>query len=231
MCTFGGPSSTEEMIAGQESSLASTLRGNYNTVFGEQQDTMKALDSQLRQIRTGQTGLGFSAAEQSVREAQIINQGGANARNAAQAAQDFGAGKTFNGSTDSSGLARQSGINQQIRETAQSQAETQTANQLTNLTAENYGQGRENAARSAAGLATLAGLENPNPAASAAGSELGAAFGSAEKIQQAKIAETQGAIGLATSIGMDAATFGAGTLAGNQGFDLQGGLSALSGRG
>lgn len=230
MCTFGGPSSSEQTIAGQESSLGETLRGNYNTVFGEDQATLQALNSQLSQIRTGQTGLGFSAAEQSAREGQIINQGAANARNATQAAQDFGAGKTFNGSTDSSGLARTSGINQQIRETAQSQAETQTAGALTNLTAENYGQGRANADRSAAGLATLAGLENPNPVASAAGSELGSAFGSAKSIQDQKIAETQGAIGLATSIGLDAATFGAGALGGG-GFDMAGGLQALTGKG
>jgi hypothetical protein len=229
-----GPSSEEETISGEQSNLASTLKANYNTVFGEQQQTMDQLNSTLNKISTGQTGLGFSAAEDAARQSQIINQGAASARNATQAAQDFAAGHTFNGSTDSSGLARESGINQQIRETAQSQADTNTANQLTKLTAANYDQGRANVDRTAAGLATLAQIQNPNPVAGAAGSELNSAFGSADKINQennAVEADIAGAVTGAAKTGLSFASGGLSNLGPGSGVGdfFTGGLNALAG--
>jgi hypothetical protein len=229
-----GPSPEEETISGEQSSLASTLRGNYNTVFGEQQQTMDQLNSTLNKISTGDTGLGFSAAEDAARQSQIINQGAANARNATQAAEDFSAGKTFNGSTDSSGLARTGGIAQQVRETAQSQADTNTANQLTKLTAANYDQGRANVDRTAAGLATLAQIQNPNPVAGAAGSELNSAFGSADKINQennAVEADIAGAVTGAAKTGLSFASGGLSNLGPGSGVGdfFSGGLNALAG--
>ena len=138
--------------------------------------------------------------------------------------------KVFAGQQDTSGLARASAIRQQLTGEAESAAETQKSNALENLTAQNYGVGRSNAVTMAGGLETLAGIENPTPYAGAAINENQASFGQAKDIQQQQAQKEAAIAGAITTGAMDAATFGAGALAGNQGFDLQGGLAALSGQ-
>ena len=208
MCDFGGPSGAEEGAQGQIADFSRTLNANYQTIFGEQQGTIGRLNSVLSQIQSGETGPGFGGAENAALISKIQNEGAAQARNVTQAVQDRTAGQVFNGMTDSSGLARTSAINKQIQEQAASAAATSTAQQLAAETAANYGQGRRNAETTASGLASLAGLENPNAAAGATIEANKQAFDQADKIQQEKVAQTQGIIGAVTGAGLEALTGG-----------------------
>lgn len=225
-----GPTDEEKGLQASSDSFAKTLQGAYGTLFSQQQDTLKNLNSRLNQIGSGTTGPGFGAEELAARTSQIVNESGANARNVEQAEANQSAGQIFGGEQDSSGLARASAIRTQLTGEAESRAENAKSAALNNLTAENYATGRNNAITMAGGLETLAGIENPTPYAGAAINENQASFGQAKDIQQQQAQEDAAIAGGITSAAMDAATFGAGALAGNQGFDLQGGLAALSGQ-
>lgn len=197
MCDFGGPSGAEEGAQGQIADFSKTLDANYQTIFGEQQATVGRLQSVLSQIQSGETGPGFGGAENAALISQIQNQGAAAARDTAQAVIDRSAGRVFNGQTDTSGLARTSAINKQIQEEAASKAATATAGALSAETAANYAQGRKNAETTASGLSTLAGIENPNAAASSTIEANKVSFDQAAKIQQQKQQATQMVGGIA----------------------------------
>jgi hypothetical protein len=180
-------------------------------MFSQQQDTLAQLNSEIQQIKTGTTGPGFSAPELAAKTSQIETGAAAGARNAQQAAQNQGAGQTF-GDT-ASGL--QSGIRKQIAGQIASNATTNEANQLTNLTAENYAQGRANAAATMGGLSTIAGIENPLGYAGAASGATQAGFDEANKINEQEIAKAQAVTGLITgglSTGLKFLTGGLGNL-------------------
>ena len=162
---FGGGGATQAEIGqqAQTSALSNTLSANYATNYGEQQDTLKMLNSQIQRIESGQTGPGMGGAELDARRSEIINQTAAQARNVAQQTRDFGAGRVFaagaqgGGGTDSSGLARANAINKQLTEEAGSSAENLKSSELNKLTAEDYALGRTNAATAAGGLEALSG--------------------------------------------------------------------------
>jgi hypothetical protein len=154
---FGGADSEQKGLEAQASGLSRSLQANYGTEFADQQDALKMLNSTIQRISSGQTGPGFGADELAARTGQIVNQSGANARNVEQAEANQSAGQIFGGQQDSSGLARASAVRQQLTGEAESAAETQKSNALENLTAQNYQQGRVNAAQTAGGLEALAG--------------------------------------------------------------------------
>lgn len=218
MCNmFGGPSSEEERLQAESSSLSRSLAANYQKEFSQQQDALARLNVQIGKISNGDTGLGFSAQEDSARRGQIESNAGAEARNITQAVQDQGAGQVFNGQTDSSGLGRASAVRQQLNEEATAHAETQKSNALYNEVAANYDQGRRNASATAAGLDSLAGRYNPGQYASESLSANQASFGQADKINQEKIAKSQAIAGLIQKGVMTAATFGMGAATGLEG--------------
>lgn len=184
MCNFfGGASSDESSSQAMESGLAKSLQANYKQMFGEQQGTIEKLNSVINRIESGQTGPGFSAAEENARESQIIANAGAAERNAQQAAQNRAAGGTFAGA-DSSGLAHASGIRSQVNAEIAAAGENQKSTALNENTAENYRQGRLNAAQTEGGLATLAGIQSPLGYASGASGANQSAFQMAEKINE-----------------------------------------------
>lgn len=240
MCDlFGGPSQQEESISGQQSSLASQLSATYNEQLAGQTDALTKLNAQVSRIQSGETGPGFGGAENAARISNIVNQGGALARNTTQAVQDRGAGQVFGGEGDSSGLARTSAINKQIGEQAASTAGAQTSNALINEQAENYQQGRTNAAQAVSGFDALAGKYNPLGFGQAAGSELSSAYGTAKDIQQQKVAKAQAIAKLVGSAVTSAATFGIGgigalgageSLGEGVGDFFKGGTNAVSGQ-
>ena len=216
---FGGSTGEERGLEAQSSSLSRTLQANYTTAFADQGDALKQLNSELQQIRSGQTGPGFGAEELAARTGQIVNQSAANARNAQQAVANQSAGQTFGGAQDSSGLARASAIRQQIGGEIASGAETQKANALENLTAQNYATGRDNAVRTASGLEALSGAYGGRAGQSLSGSMSAAntAFSEENQIRQQEAARMQSIMGLAEKGITTAATFGAGGLVGLQG--------------
>jgi hypothetical protein len=150
---LGGASSEEKSLESRESGLGLSLKSNYDTAFAHDQDALKRLNAEVSRIQSGDTGPGFGAAEEAARVGQINANAGAEARNVQQAVANAGAGSTF-GDTGS-GIT--SGIRKQLNEEAVSGAERDKANALLKNTAENYGQGRVNAAQTAGGLEALSG--------------------------------------------------------------------------
>lgn len=228
---FGGSTGEERGLEAQTSSLSRSLEASYTQAFADQKDALTQLQSEISQIRSGQTGPGFGADELAARTSQIVNQAGAGARNVEQAEAGLGAGQIFGGQQDASGLARASAIRKQQTGEALSAAETQKAGALENLTAQNYAQGRANALQTAGGLEALSGVYGGRAGQSLSGSlsAESTAFGQENQIRQQEAARMQSIMGLAEKGITTAATFGAGALEGTQGFDLQGGLSALAG--
>lgn len=183
-----GPSSSEQSLAGQESSLSSSLQADFAQRYGQQSQTMAQLNSVINRIQAGDTGPGFGAAEEAARTSDIVNQGAAAARNTEQATRNIGAGQTFG----SNATGQTSAINKQIGERAASSASANTANALIKNTAENFQQGRINAAQTAGGLESLSGIENPLAYAQDASSTNSAAFDQAGKIRQLQDAHAAG---------------------------------------
>lgn len=239
MCNmFGGASQAEKSTLGQTRDLATTLLSNFRQRYAQQSDVLKQLAGQIMKIQTGQTGPGFSGAENAARESMIINQGAAAARNAIQAERSraAGAGPVYGGG--STGLERTAAINRQIAGGIEALAGANTSNQLLRNTAENYAQGRVNAAQAASGFQALAGEYNPAQYGQMAGTELGQQFNQAHEINQEEIARSQAILGTVTGIGKMAAGFATGGLANlgageslGEGFGdfFKGGLDSLAG--
>ena len=208
MCNmFGGPSAAEKSTLMSQTQLSNALWSNFQQQYQQQQGVLKNLQAQIGRIQSGQTGPGFSGAENAARIALIQNTTAAEARNAVQAARSVGAGTQV---SPSGGMTRQSGINQQVAGQIASKIGAVGANALLGEQAENYATGRENALRTAGALQALAGEYNPAAYSGQEESSLGQQFGMADKIRQQEAARSQAIFGAATKLAMGAATFGLG---------------------
>ncbi len=183
-----GPSSSEQSLAAQESDLSRSLKADFTQRYGEQSQTMKDLNGVLTQIRTGQTGPGFGAAEEAGYRTDIINQAAAATRNAEQAAANVAAGQQFG----TGGSERVSGIRQQIGAGIAAASETEKSALLRRNEEQNAAQGRINAAQTAGGLERLATLQNPEQYANLASSTGQTAFGQAGTIRKLQDAHAAG---------------------------------------
>jgi hypothetical protein len=163
----------------------------------------------------------------------IQNTSAAASRNAIQAVRERGAG-----SQNTSGMARQSGINAQVAGGIEALAGTNAANKQLELTAENYAQGRANAASAASGLQALQGDYNPTAYSGELGQSLNSQFKMADTINQQNIARSQAIMGFGTKLALGAATFGigaAGALGAGESLGegvsdaFSGGMNALTG--
>lgn len=242
MCNFfGGPTSDEEMQSSKEASYADTLNANYNTEFAGEQAALGQLNTQIGRIESGNTGAGMSPAEYAARQSGIIANAGAEGRNAAQAAQDLGAGHVFGGQSDSSGLNRGSAINKQVTASLTGKAEADKANALNNLTSQNFELGRSNALAAEQGYDALAGKYGSQASSlmTGVGNARTAALDSAHMINVEKQQKAQAIGKLVTSVALGAATFGMGgigALGAGESFGegakdfLSGGFNALSGQ-
>jgi hypothetical protein len=206
-----GPTSAETGLQGQSQSFATTLGNNYQTLFGQQQGTLAALNSKLAQIGSGSTGPGFGAAEENANVSGIQNNAATAGRNADQATQDYLAGQ---GSGGGNGI--RSGVAGELKAQTATAAANEESQALNANTKANYAQGRENAAASASGYSALAGEESPNSAAGNAISENSQSFGQANQIQQQDNALAKDVASGITSLG---------------GAFLSGGMSSLAGGG
>lgn len=211
MCDmFGGPSAQEKSTLQSQTQLATALWSNFNQQYQQQQEVLKNLQSQIGRIQSGQTGPGFSGAENAARIALIQNTTAAEARNAIQAARSVGAGTQV---SPSGGMTRQSGINQQTGAQIASKIGAAGANALLAEQAENFAVGRENAFRTAGALQALSGDYNPSVYSGQENAALGQRFQMAKTIQQEEAARSRGIFGAATKLALGAATFGAGGIA------------------
>lgn len=182
MCNFfGGASGEERSTAAQEGDLAKTLQADFGERFGQQSSTLASLNSTINRIQSGQTGPGYSGAEEAAKTSDIINQTAANARNAQQAVQDRAAGQGGGGTGD---IARSSGIRQQVNAEIGAAGANEKSALLARNEENNYNQGRLNATETANLLGRQASLEDPLGFAGAASSANQSTFGMENKINQ-----------------------------------------------
>lgn len=208
MCNmFGGPSDQEKSTLQSQTQLADALWSNFNQQYQQQQNVLSQLQTQIGRIQSGQTGPGFSGAENAARIALIQNTTAAEARNAVQAARSVGAGTQV---SPSGGMTRQSGINQQVAGQIESKIGAAGSNALLAEQAENFAQGRQNAQMTVGALDALAGKYNPSAYSGQEQGALGQEFSMADKINQENIQRSQSIFGAATKLALGAATFGAG---------------------
>jgi hypothetical protein len=191
-----GPSGSQEATANQSQDFSTMLMNNYGTLFNGQQKVLDSIGQSLNPIvAAGPSQQGFSGAELSNLQTQAINNSGAAAKNAEQAARTFGAGE---GGGGTSGVT--SGITKQIESGIASQQAGNLGAEQTQIQQANYNQGNQNYWRAQGGEQALAGLENPNGAAGssiAAGNE---AFGQETQINTENNAEAQDIAGFATAL-------------------------------
>lgn len=220
-----GPSNQEKQLQAGEESMSNTLAANYNTYFGDQSAVLGRLQGILTPIaEAGPDQQGFGANELAALNTTVGEGVGKNYSKASQALNNT--------------LAARGGGNEQLPTGASaalkgslaSAAANQLSSEQSQITQANYATGRSNWAQATSGLNALAQDYNPNAIAGSAISANQGAFGEASQINQQQNQKWADIAGGITSLGMDAASFGAGALGGG-GFDFAGGLQALTGKG
>jgi hypothetical protein len=217
-----GPSGAEQNISNEQDSLSSLLSADFSQRWASQTSTLANLNQMLTPIsEAGPDQQGFGPQEQAAINTQIGEGVGQNYAKATQA---------LNNTLDARGGNEYlpTGSSAALQGTLASSAANQLSQEQLGATEANYTQGRQNWQTATAGLNALAGEYNPGQFSGQAQSGFNSSFSMANQIQQQTNQEQADIAGGVVSLGMDAATFGAGALAGNQGFDLQGGLAALT---
>ena len=174
-----GSSAKEQSAQESEKGFMTTLMSNYNQNEALQGATLAHINSVLQPtLEAGPNQTGFSPEESSALNTQAIDTTGAAAANAERAAQTQAAGR------NDSGNLPQSGVDQAI----EAQTRTASANQLSNeqlgITEADYGTGRSNFNQPRSGEDAIAGMYNPNAAASAANTANQTEFGESQAISQ-----------------------------------------------
>ena len=189
---FGGPTAGEEALSGQSTNLAATLGARYNQDYANQQQGLARLNSLVKEISSGKTGPGFSAAEDNAFKTNIINQGAAAARSATQATADKFAGEGSGG-----GSGYNTGAAKQDAAKIFSGASNQTANSLVAENAANYDQGRKNAIQTESALQTIQGDFGSSAKADLSGEETQnqLAYKQQSDIQAQEVARSQAIAG------------------------------------
>lgn len=218
-----GPSSQQQMLAGQSQSMASEFQANFRKQFENQSSILASLNNALSpMVAAGPNQHGFSPDELAALNTKIINTGGAAARNAAQATGTALAGR---GGGGDSGL--ESGVDQQIKATIASKAAGDIANAQNNVQLQDFETGRQNFFNAVSGQKALAGLYDPTAYGSLGLKGNETAFGEATKVQDMKNQKEAAIAGGITSLATGALTFGMGAV---QGGGLLGGFQALAGQ-
>lgn len=200
MCDFaGGPTSTEKTDLADTNNLQTELQSHADTNYANQQQDLTNLTATIQQIKAGQTGPGFGAAENNAQIANIQNNAAASARNAEQAERNASSGQVFGGASDSSGLARSQAINREITGTIAANAGNAEAAELNKQTQENYAVGRANAAAAEGGFSALADdygqISEFSQKEAAAANER--SFSQSEDIEEQRVAASRAIAGLA----------------------------------
>lgn len=214
---FGGPSENQEAIQGQTQSFGQTLQGNYNQEFANQQEALSNLNTEIGRVESGNAGPGWGAAENAAVTTGIVNNAGAAAQQAEQAAQDRAAGQVFGGQSATSGLNRTGAIQEQVNAGIATNVANQKASLLNQATQANYQQGLANAQSAISGYNALAGQYGSAANAAMGGSEKAeaTAFGEQTQIDTEKEQEAQGILGaVEQGVGMLAGGIGGALSAG-----------------
>lgn len=190
-----GPSSAETSQQASTASFANLLQSNYAPLFAKQQGVLDSLNKSLSPISAaGPSQRGFSGAETSALQTQAIENAGAAARSAEQAARTFGAGE---GGGATSGVT--SGITKQIESAIASQQAGKESEELNKINLADFQQGNQNFWRAQGGMEALASQYNPASTASEALNAGGQSFQEASKINQENNALGEDIAGFATA--------------------------------
>lgn len=216
-----GPSHEQQILEGKQSSLSDLMMQSFRERFGQQSDLISKLQQSVYQpiVSAGPGQEGMTPQEKAAYQTDILNKTGANYQNAKRALQ------TTLSARGGGNVALPSGAEAQLQAVLASEAAGQTSANELQLTKENYALGRERYDRAVAGQQALLGQFNPTAYSSGAESGYGQAFGEATKIQDMRNQAEAEIAGGALSLGIDAATFGAGAMGGG---GFSGGMRALT---
>jgi hypothetical protein len=213
-----GPSNAQQQLSSEQSNFFNQLTQSYAQNFGEQQGVLNSLNSALSPIlEAGPNQMGFSAAENAALTGGAISTSAENARNAQVVAASSEGGNT--------GVT--TGGEKQLQAQIASNAGVGLSGEENQINLANAATGRQNFFNAEAGLAGVAGMENPVPTAGVANNAGGTAFGEATTIQNMRNQE-QSDIGGAVA-GLALAPFTGGMSLGMMGGLLGGGGSGGGG--
>jgi hypothetical protein len=218
----------------QQQSLSHQLAADFGSRFASQTQLLSSLNSSLQPLlAAGPSQQGFSGQERAALNTSAINNAGAAARNARQAAGNFAAGQN-----NSSGL--QSGVQKQINASIDSSAANNLATNQNQIVQADYNAGRQNYQEAVAGLNALSGQYNPGQFSGQAQSGINDQFSMDKEINAENNAKQAAIAGGIASLAGDALTFGMGgfgnldTTGGSTGGEqagnfFSGGIKALGG--
>ena len=170
-----GPSDSEKTLAGQQADFAQQLQSSFSQRFANQDAVLKQLNNTLSAtIAAGPGQQGFTPQELAARNAAALDTTSANYANAARAVNGQLAGRGGD-----AGL--QSGVDSQIQASIATQGAQQLSKEQQDITAENYGVGRERYNTALAGMNALSGQYNPQAFASLGNDANQTAYGEAYK--------------------------------------------------
>jgi hypothetical protein len=206
-----GPSSGETASANNESAFAQTMSRTFSTQLASQTATLQQLNSNLQNLASGNTPMGFSADTLSRLRGGAVTNTAQLFRNAMQRqATNFSA----QGGGGASALP--SGVQDQVYGDIASAAAGKEADLLTGIDLENVQLGRENLMAATTGLEKMAELQSPESYAAETGSALSKSFDQQHTMSQEAaqgLAEVGGlitsGIGAATGLGALGAAGGA----------------------
>ena len=174
-----GPSNAEQNIAATQSQFMSTLQGNYNTNFANQQAVLANLNQTLQPIlQAGPSQQGYSPQELAALNTQAIDQAGGNYKNAAVALNNQLAGR------NDSGNLPESGVDQTLKEQLASASAGELSKEQLGITEGNYATGRQNFGAAVSGEEALASGYNPVQTGQLANNANQSAFSEANTINQ-----------------------------------------------
>ena len=195
-----GPSSQENSLQSSSGAFSTQLMNNYSQLFNQQQGVLSGLNASLNPIvAAGPSQNGFSGATVNALDTQAINNAGAAATSAEQAARTFGAGQ---GGGATSGLT--SGITNQIQSSIASQQAGNLATSENQISLADEAQGNANYFKALGAQENVAQMYNPNATASTGASENQASFGEASNINQQNNAMGQDFAGFLTAAAANA---------------------------
>jgi hypothetical protein len=204
-----GPSTAEQGIMGQERGFMSTLMGNYNTNFQEQQSVLNHLNGVLQPIiEAGPNQTGFSASEKAALNTSAIDTTGAATAHAERAIANETAGRSDSGNVGEAGNV------EALKAGAASAGAGELAGEELGITEADYATGRANFNTAVGAEEGVAGQFNPVGTAGAANEANKNAFSEADTIQQQINQEQADIAGGVTDLAMAGASGGAGAMDG-----------------
>lgn len=204
-----GPSGQETAIAGEQQDLSTLLSSSFSQRLGQQSAVLQNLNNMLTPIaQAGPDQQGFGAGELAALNTSAEEGIGANYAKATQSLNNVLAAR--GGGNE----VLPTGARGALQETLASAAADQMSKEQLGITEANYGQGRKNWQEATAGLSALANQYDPTAFSGQAQKGFTSSFDMANQIQQQNNQAEAAIAGGVLSLGLDAATFGAGGMTG-----------------